>query len=107
LATPRDSRSIRDEFSKLRTAMKQAGALHTLGDKPLMVLTARKDAQGGWAAAQNDLARLSTNSKHRVLDNATHSMMTEDRATAEKSSQAIREVVDAVRTGQPLAPSRA
>jgi pimeloyl-ACP methyl ester carboxylesterase len=102
LATPRNSRSIRDEFSRLRTAMKQAGALHTLGDKPLMVLTARRDAQGGWSAAQDDLARLSTNSTHRVLGNATHSMMTEDRATAAKSSQAISDVVDAVRTGQPL-----
>jgi pimeloyl-ACP methyl ester carboxylesterase len=102
LATPRSSRSVRDEFSKLRTAMKQAGTLRTLGDKPLMVLTARKDAQGGWAGAQNDLARLSTNSAHRVFDDATHSMMTEDKATAAKSSQGIRDVVDAARTGQPL-----
>jgi hypothetical protein len=46
LATPRHSRSVRDEFSKLRTAMTQANALTSLGSKPLMVLTARKDAQG-------------------------------------------------------------
>jgi len=102
LATPRDSRSVRDEFSKLRTAMEQANALTSLGNKPLMVLTARKDAQGGWAAAQNDLARLSTNSAHRILGNATHAMLTEDKATAAKSSQAISDVVDAVRTGQPI-----
>jgi pimeloyl-ACP methyl ester carboxylesterase len=102
LATPRNSRSLRDEFSKIRTAMKQANALTSLHDTPLVVLTARKDAQGGWASAQNDLARLSTNSAHHVLDNATHSMLTEDKATAAKSSEAIREVVDAVRTGQPL-----
>jgi pimeloyl-ACP methyl ester carboxylesterase len=102
LATPRNSRSLRDEFSKIRTAMTQANALTSLHDTPLMVLTARKGAQGGWAAAQNDLARLSTNSAHRVLDNATHSMFTEDKATAAKSSRAIRDVVDAARTGQPL-----
>jgi pimeloyl-ACP methyl ester carboxylesterase len=101
-ATPRHSRSLRDEFSELRTAMTQANALTSLGDRPLMVITARKDAEGGWAAAQNDLARLSTNSAHRVLDNATHSMLTEDKATAAKSSRAIRDVVDAARTGQPL-----
>jgi hypothetical protein len=56
----------------------------------------------GWAAAQNDLARLSTNSAHRVVANATHSMLTQDKATAAKSSQAIRDLVDSVRTGQPL-----
>jgi hypothetical protein len=83
--------------------MTQANALTGLGDRPLMVLTARKGAEGGWAAAQNDLARLSTNTVHRVLTHATHSMLTDDRATAAKSSRAIRDVVNAARTGQPLA----
>jgi len=54
------------------------------------------------AAAQNDLARLSTNTAHRSLTSATHSMLTEDKATAAKSSQAIHDVVDSVRTGQSL-----
>ena len=58
------------------------------------------------AAAQNDLARLSTNSLHRFIDHASHSMLTEDKATAAKSSQAIRDVVDAARTGQPLTGPR-
>jgi pimeloyl-ACP methyl ester carboxylesterase len=101
-ATPRHSRSVRDEFSELRTAMTQATALRSLGDRPLMVITARKDAEGGWVAAQNDLARTSTNSAHRVLDDATHSTLTEDKATAAKSSRAISAVVEAARTGQPL-----
>jgi pimeloyl-ACP methyl ester carboxylesterase len=97
-ATPRHARSVRDEFSELRTAMRQADALTSLGDKPLVVLTARKDARGGWAAAQNDLARLSTNSTHRVLAEATHAMIAEDERTATKSSRAIREVVEESRT---------
>jgi hypothetical protein len=100
-ATPRHARSVRAEFSELRTAMAQATALTTLDERPLVVVTARKDAEGGWAAAQNDLAHLSTNSAHVVLDNATHAMLVEDEMTAKKSSQAIRTVIEAVRTGPP------
>ena len=53
-------------------------------------------------AAQNELAALSTNSVHRLLPNATHSMLTEDKDTAARSSRAITEVVNAVRTSTAL-----
>ncbi len=102
LATPRAARSVRDEFSVIKTAMRQAGALHTLGDRPLVVLTARKGAEPGWMTLQNELAALSTNSAHHVLPNAEHSMLTEDKRTAAQSSNAIRQVVNAVRTGATL-----
>ena len=101
-ATPRTARSTRDEFSKIKTAMHQAGALHSLGNRPLVVLTARKGAEPGWSTLQNELAALSTNSIHRVLPNAEHVMLTEDKATAAQSSEAIRQVVLAVRTGTTL-----
>ena len=100
--TPRHSRSVRDEFSKLRTAMAQARTLSDLGDRPLVVVTAKKDAEDGWLAAQDELAALSTNRVHRILPNATHSMLTEHRPTASQSSQAIRDVVNSVRTGSAL-----
>jgi pimeloyl-ACP methyl ester carboxylesterase len=100
-STPRHWRSVRDEFSELRTAMTQAKHT-TLGDRPLVVVTAEKDAQGGWMEAQNQLTTLSTNSTHRVLRNASHSMINEDRATAARASSAITDVVHAVRTGAPL-----
>jgi pimeloyl-ACP methyl ester carboxylesterase len=102
-ATPRHNRSVRDEFSAIRTAMAQAKALSTLGDRPLVVLTAQKDALGGWMAAQDDLATLSTNVDHRVLSDATHAELVENKAVAAQSSRAIRDVVDAVRTGTRLA----
>jgi pimeloyl-ACP methyl ester carboxylesterase len=101
-ATPRHARSVRDEFSRIRTTMTEAQALTTLGDRPLIVLTAEKDAQGGWMAAQDKLAALSTNSVHRKLANADHDMLTSQQATAAQSAQAIRDVVNAVRTGTPL-----
>ena len=99
---PAHARSVRDEFSQIRTTMTEAQALTTLGDRPLIVLTAEKDAQGGWMAAQDKLAALSTNSVHRTLANADHAMLTEQQATAAQSAQAIRDVVNAVRTGTPV-----
>ena len=102
LSTPRDNRSLRDEFSQLRTAMTQARSLTSLGNVPLVVVTAKKDAEQGWMAAQNELATLSTNSVHRREPNATHAMLTENKAEAAQSSQAVRDVVNSIRTGTPV-----
>ena len=66
-------------------------------------VAAGKGTQGGWDAAQDQLAGLSTNSVHRTLENVEHAMFTEDRATAAQSAQAIRDVVNAVRSGTPVA----
>jgi pimeloyl-ACP methyl ester carboxylesterase len=101
-STPRHARSVRDEFSKLRTAMGQAKPLASLGDRPLIVVTAEKDAEGGWMPAQNELAALSTNSAHRVLRDATHADLVENKAIAAQSSGAIRDVVTSVRAGTPV-----
>ena len=102
LATPRDARSTRDEFSQIRNTMTEAQSLTTLGERPLVVLTAQKGAEGGWMAAQKKLAALSTNSVHRTLPSADHAMLTEQQATAAQSSRAIRAVVNAVRTSTPI-----
>jgi hypothetical protein len=53
-------------------------------------------------AAQDELAALSTNSVHRTLANADHAMLIEQQASAAQSSQAIRDVVNAVRAGTPI-----
>ena len=98
LATPRDNRSLRDEFSQLRTAMAQARSLTSLGNVPLVVVTAEKDAEPGWMAAQTDLQGLSTQSVHRFAPDATHAMLTENQAVAARSSQAVRDVVNSIRT---------
>lgn len=102
-STARMARSQRDEFASAPRAMEQAGALVTLGDRPLMVVTALQDAQEGWTALQNELPKLSTNSSHWLLPTATHGSLTANKTEAAFSSQAIREVVIAVRTSKPLA----
>jgi pimeloyl-ACP methyl ester carboxylesterase len=95
-------RSLRDEFLELPTALTQAQALTSLGGKPLIVVTAEKNAQTGWLPLQDKLATLSTNSVHRVMHNATHTSLIEDKTDSRISSQAILNVVHAVRSGTTL-----
>jgi pimeloyl-ACP methyl ester carboxylesterase len=102
-STARQARSMRDELAEAPTAMKQAQSLKSLGDRPLFVLTAASGAQSGWQSAQDELAKLSANSVHRVLPDATHSSLVYDEGSAAASSQAILAVVESVRTAKPLA----
>jgi pimeloyl-ACP methyl ester carboxylesterase len=96
------ARSTRDEFSQLQTALTQSQALKSLGDKPLIVVTAAKEAQDGWLPLQDAMAGLSTNSIHRVLPNTTHASLIEDQGDAAMASQAIHDVVASIRAGTPL-----
>ena len=72
-----------------------------LADKPLMVLSAGTGNAADWPQKQERLAALSTNSVHRVVDDASHEALVGDENAA-ATSQAILEVVSAVRTGLPL-----
>jgi hypothetical protein len=99
---PAQARSFRDELAAMPTALDQAAELESLGDRPLAVVTAVEGAQAGWAAQQDDLATLSTNSVHRVLSGATHNSLIDDEGDAARSSDAIHDVVESVRVARPL-----
>jgi hypothetical protein len=93
-----------EEYGVANTSMQQASALTSLNGKPLIVLIAdegNNDAQ--WQSKQDHMATLSTNSLHRHA-NATHASLLDDQADAAAASQAIHDVVIAVRTSRPLAP---
>ncbi|MCC6776743.1 MAG: alpha/beta fold hydrolase, partial [Hyphomicrobiales bacterium] len=105
LSTARHNRSVRDEVAELPTALTQAQALTSLGDKPLIVLTAGKGAQDGWLPLQDEMATLSSNSLHRVLPDVEHVSLVEDQGAAALSSQEIRDVVAAIRAARPLPKS--
>jgi pimeloyl-ACP methyl ester carboxylesterase len=98
----RTARTNRDEMAVARRSMTQAHALRSLGAKPLIVLTASDGNQAGWRAAQDHMARLSTNSVHRVVPDSTHDSLMEEALDAAKVSQAIDDVVRAVRDSVPL-----
>ena len=101
-ATVHQYRAQRDEFAGIPAALTQAQSLQSLGNKPLIVVTAPMDAQKGWLVLQAEMTKLSTNSVQRVILNATHASLISNQTDASASSKAILDVVTAVRTAQPL-----
>jgi len=99
------NRIQRDEFAELPATLKEAAELTTLGDRPLIVVTAVKGAAAGWLPLQDRLAGLSTNSVHRLLPDTDHPSVIHEKVGAAAASQAILDVVASVRTGAPLPKS--
>jgi len=79
----------------------QTRSLRSLGGKPLTVVSAGTQ-EPEWLDLQDDLTTLSTNSKHRVVEGATHTSVLYEQSDAQATSAAIVEVVEAVRDDQPL-----
>lgn len=98
------NRIQRDEFSELPKTLDEAAALTTLGDKPLIVVTAVKGALVGWMPLQEKMVGLSANSAHRVLPDTDHPGVIHDRVGAATATKAILDVVASVRSGQPVSP---
>jgi len=101
-ASAHGARSASAEWQILPTLFAQAQALTTFGNQPLAVVTATESLQktGGWAAAQNRLAALSTASVHQVVD-STHTGLLEDRHGSAGSVAAIDRVIATVRSNSP------
>ena len=96
--SPRGWASTRAEQVQLPTAFAQAQALTSVEDRPLVVLTAKAnvDSKPGWATAQEQMAALSSNSRHTVSD-MDHVGFLHDPIGAAQSVTAITDVVTATR----------
>lgn len=103
IATSSNTRSTIDEYVQANTSMEQAASLRSFADKPLVVLTAGVGSDAAHLASQNDLATLSTNSSHRVIDGASHEALIMEQDSAAATTQAIFDVVSSVRSTRPLA----
>jgi pimeloyl-ACP methyl ester carboxylesterase len=103
-ATARAARGGRDEVRALPRALEQAAAVTSIGDRPLIVISASPGSQPGWMEAQARLAGISTNSVQRVVDGTHESVILGDDAPA--SAQAILDVLAVVREGGRVAQSR-
>jgi hypothetical protein len=68
------------------------------------LITAGRGHPAEWMLAQDQLATLSTNSRHRVVADATHESLLLDETHVAAVSHAIRDVVTTVRTSRPLPP---
>lgn len=95
------------EFLASPDSAAQVGEIVTLGNIPLFVLSATQhgtppEQEQLWQVWQIELAKLSTNSIHRIVDGADHASFWRDPATAKTSSAAILDVVKAANIGQPL-----
>jgi hypothetical protein len=101
-ATGKEMSGFIDEFLIANRSESEAGELHSFGDKPLIVLTADLGNSPGWMNQQNTIAKLSTNSVHRVVRGATHDSLIADPQHAAAVIQATHDVVVAIRTGTPL-----
>jgi pimeloyl-ACP methyl ester carboxylesterase len=106
--------TIAAELGAFSTTAAQVREASHLGGIPLVVLTSEDayvaysgelDAQANrvWKDLQSEFVTLSTNSVHQEIAGTTHESLVNREPDAQETSAAIRQVVEAVRTGQPLA----
>jgi pimeloyl-ACP methyl ester carboxylesterase len=102
MATARNLRSTIDEYVQANASTHEAASLQSFAAKPLIVLTAGIGSDAAHLAGQDDLATLSTNSVHRVID-SDHDGLVADEKRSAATTQAIADVVSSVQTLAPLA----
>ena len=91
-----------EEYVQANDSGEEAAALRTFDDKPLVVLTAGVGNDAKHSAAQNHLATLSTNVAHRTITDAAHEDLVADQHGAAATTQAILDVIQAVKSHTPL-----
>jgi pimeloyl-ACP methyl ester carboxylesterase len=89
--------SYRDEIRMLPKALEEAAKVTSIGDVPLIIVSAGIESQQGWSAAQDAQASLSTNVAHRTIAGSTHDTLLESDSGA--SVEAMLDVLDAIRSG--------
>jgi len=102
LASPAHWRGVAAELpSWRRDTSPQAAVARDFGDRPLIVLTAGVHGArpGGWVGLQGSTAALSSDHAQRLVPGATHGSIVNDRRYAVAITEAIREVVEAARSG--------
>jgi hypothetical protein len=112
---PKSMTGFLGEMGAMEDVLGQARETGSLGDRPLVVLSAgqvyRHPAVSDdvfaqmvdtWNALQADLATLSSNADRRVVPNATHYIQLDDPAAV---IAAVSDVVSAVREGTRVARS--
>ncbi|MGZ5405843.1 MAG: alpha/beta fold hydrolase, partial [Nocardioides sp.] len=102
-ATELHTRGTVEEYLKASTSGGQAAWLEDLGSKPLVVLTAGVGTDAAWVERREELATLSDESEHRLIEGADHSALIHHEVHAAATSDAILDVLASVRTEEPLA----
>jgi hypothetical protein len=110
--TPQHWATVRALIDAMPQTYDQIRPLGTLGSRPFVVLSASSawfnqrvpadDARRVLNALHKELTALSSNSVHQVVEGATHGSLLHDHQHAQATSTAIRQVVNAARSRQPL-----
>src|SRR5215213_4460070 len=90
-----------EEFRATPETSAQVRATGSLGDKPLAVVSAGEQSSG-WLEMQGELASLSSNSIHHVVEGATHESLLYDKGDSQVTSAASEQVVETARADRPL-----
>lgn len=94
--------SQRAEVIAAREIYDSGQKLGSLGDLPLLVISAGQNPFEGWRELQSDLASLSDNSTHLILETATHASLAFHPDDAHQVSLGILKILDAIRAEERL-----
>lgn len=87
---PRGVQAWADEGASMSVSLAQADAIKTLGDLPLIVLTAGLNDHTDWQAMQAEMLLLSSNSRQIVVENSGHGIQ------IDQPQAAVAAIVDMV-----------
>lgn len=91
--------AVREQNTALPQTTTEIRAVHSLGDLPLVVLSASLPADESrrvWTQVNQELAALSSKGSHRVIEGATHAGLVNDRQYAEQVARAILDMIAAL-----------
>jgi len=102
------------EMRDFNSAAEQAGRNKSLGDRPIVVITAGKKLvaealpagvdperwQDTWITLQKDITALSSNGRHVVMESADHMSLITDKGNAEKAAAHIKNLIVTITEGQ-------
>jgi pimeloyl-ACP methyl ester carboxylesterase len=75
---PQSFQASVSESQELPASAKEAAAVKSFGDLPLIVLTARLNNNPGWPEWQTELLQLSSNSQHLFAENSGHNIQADE-----------------------------
>jgi pimeloyl-ACP methyl ester carboxylesterase len=112
VSTPKHWATILNLINSTSATYDEVRATGLLGNIPLVVISANTawftkgapedDARKILNELQSEIAGLSTNSSHRIIDGATHGSLVHDQNDAQAVISAIEDVLTSIQTGQPL-----
>ena len=113
-ATTQFWQSIQTQGAMVTQLDTEARATNTLGDLPLIVISATTawltpgapadEARQVYTALNLEQAALSSNSLHRSVEGTSHTSLVNKQADAQATVDAVRQLLAAIATGKPLKP---